>query len=593
MALVSLQNIKIGFTEPLLDDVSMQIEEGEHICLLGRNGCGKTTLMKLIAGEILPDMGQVVRRQGMRTARLTQDIPPNLDMTVSQVVASGREEESHWSDEHLLERILFELKLPAQEPFETLSSGLKRRTLLARALMSEPDLLMLDEPTNHLDIDSIAWLEEFLENYPKAVLLVTHDRQLVRKVAGRIVEIDLGRLLDWNCSYDRFLERKEDVLAAEEQQNRRFDKKLSQEEVWIRQGIKARRTRNEGRVKALKALREERRNRREACGTVKMVLQEGQRSGEQVLVAKGLAYRYTETELINSFSVVINRRDRIGIMGPNGCGKSTLVRLLLGELTPLSGELKMGTGLKIVYYDQLRQQLDDEKTVWENVADGNDHVVINGRSQHVFGYLQRFLFASERFHVPVRSLSGGERGRLLLARLFTQPCNLLILDEPTNDLDIETLELLEEILLEYQGTLLLISHDRAFINNVVTSSLVFEAGLGINEYIGGYDDWLRQRPVEIKKQESAKTPPPKRVKIARKLTNREERDLAALPHEIENLEAEKSTMIEAMSEPGFYRQEPDQILLANNRLQSLEAAIGQAYHRWQELEDKKSAFLEN
>jgi ATP-binding cassette subfamily F protein uup len=590
MALVSLQNIGIGFAEPLLDDISLQIEEGEHICLLGRNGSGKTTLMKLISGELSPDRGLVVRRQGMGTARLTQEIPEQMNRTVWDLVGSAGADYGHMIESHRLERILHELKLTGNDQFDTLSSGLKRRALLARALLAEPDLLMLDEPTNHLDIESIAWLDGYLRDYPKAVLLVTHDRQLVRSVAGRIIEIDLGRLFDWKCSYDLFLQRKEDALAAEEQQNKRFDKKLSQEEVWIRQGIKARRTRNEGRVKALLAMREERRNRRGAVGQVKMILQEGNRSGELVLKARKLGYRYERKALFSGFSTVVNRRDRIGIMGPNGCGKSTLIRLLLGELTPTEGEVELGTGLRIIYYDQQRQQLDDEKTVWENLAGGNDHVLINGRSEHVVGYLQRFLFSPERLHVAVRCLSGGERGRLLLARLFTQPCNLLVLDEPTNDLDIETLELLEEILLDYQGTLLLISHDRAFINNVVTSTLVFEAGNGIAEYVGGYDDWLRQRPVPAKTAEPEKSPPSQRVKVAQKLTNKEERELASLPGEIENLEAEKKSLLDSMSKPDFYRREPDEITRANSQLQSLETAIGQAYHRWQVLEDKRLEF---
>jgi ATP-binding cassette subfamily F protein uup len=513
-----------------------------------------------------------------------------MNRTVWDLVGSAGADYGHMIESHRLERILHELKLTGNDQFDTLSSGLKRRALLARALLAEPDLLMLDEPTNHLDIESIAWLDGYLRDYPKAVLLVTHDRQLVRSVAGRIIEIDLGRLFDWKCSYDLFLQRKEDALAAEEQQNKRFDKKLSQEEVWIRQGIKARRTRNEGRVKALLAMREERRNRRGAVGQVKMILQEGNRSGELVLKARKLGYRYERKALFSGFSTVVNRRDRIGIMGPNGCGKSTLIRLLLGELTPTEGEVELGTGLRIIYYDQQRQQLDDEKTVWENLAGGNDHVLINGRSEHVVGYLQRFLFSPERLHVAVRCLSGGERGRLLLARLFTQPCNLLVLDEPTNDLDIETLELLEEILLDYQGTLLLISHDRAFINNVVTSTLVFEAGNGIAEYVGGYDDWLRQRPVPAKTAEPEKSPPSQRVKVAQKLTNKEERELASLPGEIENLEAEKKSLLDSMSKPDFYRREPDEITRANSQLQSLETAIGQAYHRWQVLEDKRLEF---
>ncbi len=589
MALISLQNIRIGFAHPLLDDISINIESGEHICLLGRNGCGKTTLMKMIAGEIQPDSGLISLRQGARIAYLTQDIPQTIQETVRELLngALGRQETV--LEDYVVERMIRELKLPGEELFSSLSSGQKRRALLARVLLAQPDLLMLDEPTNHLDIESIAWLDGFLHDYPKAVLLVTHDRQLVRRVAGRIIEIDLGRLFDWNCDYETFLIRKEQALTAEDEQNRRFDKKLSQEEAWIRQGIKARRTRNEGRVRALEAMREKRRRRRPAPGQVNMVLQEAGRSGELVLQAERLNYQYGENKLIVDFSTTVMRRDRIGIIGANGCGKSTLIRLLLGEIQPLSGQLTHGSSLSIIYYDQQRQQLDEDKTVWENIAGGNDHIRINGTTQHVVGYLQRFLFSPERMRVPVGVLSGGERGRLLLARLFTQPCNLLVMDEPTNDLDLETLELLEELLLEFKGTLLVISHDRAFLNNVVTSTLVFEGDGRINEYIGGYDDWLRQRPTMPPAMAVEKTPALRRVRQASKLSNREERLLSDLPEQIEALEQKKALLLEAMSQSDFYRKEPGEVLQANSSLQNLQFEIAAAYACWQELEDKRSA----
>ncbi len=590
MALVSLQNIGIGFAEPLFDHVSMQIEEGEHICLLGRNGSGKTTLMRLIHGELAPDRGQVARGQGIKTALLTQEIPQYRNISVRELVGKSLNHSAEWSREHQMEKILYELKLCGESRFESLSSGLKRRVLLAGALLEEPDLLMLDEPTNHLDIESISWLEGFLSAYTKAVLLVTHDRRLVRGIAGRIIEIDLGRIFDWKSDYDTFRKRKEESLAAEEQKNRRFDKKLSQEEEWIRQGIKARRTRNEGRVRALLAMREERRQRRETPGQVNMVLQEGRRSGEMVVHAENLNFAYGREQLITGFSTTIMRRDRIGIIGPNGCGKSTLIRLLLGELNPSAGTVAHGSGIDVIYYDQQRQQLEDEKTVWENVADGNDHVLVNGRPMHVVGYLQRFLFGPERIRIPVSSLSGGERGRLLLARLFTRNCNLLVLDEPTNDLDIETLELLEEMLLDYAGTLVVISHDRDFINNVVTSLLVFEGERGISEYVGGYDDWLRQRPEDQSEYRGEKKPSIRRTKQATKLSNREERDLVSLPGKIEEMEIRKGELLQRLSDVGFYRSDPDRVREVNRQLETLNEEIEHAYMRWQELEEKRLQF---
>ena len=592
MALVSLQNITVGFAEVLLDCVDLSIEEGEKICILGRNGSGKTTLMNILSGVLQPDSGELVRRQGIQISRLPQEIPAGLCGSIRELLSAGMKRAEEWSAEHLLERFLDELKIPGDAPFEIQSSGIKRRALLARALLADPDLLMLDEPTNHLDFESISWLEDFLKNHAKTLLLVTHDRQLVRSVSSRIVEIDLGRLFDWKCDYDTFLKRKDDALNAEAQQNRRFDKRLSEEEIWIRQGIKARRTRNEGRVKALMAMREERRKRRQTPAKASLTLQEGKRSGELVIRARNLSFDFDGKKLIENFSTEINRGDRIGILGPNGCGKSTLVRLLLAELKPARGTVEQGSNLQIIYYDQQRQVLDEHLSVWENVTGGNDYVVINGIKQHVVGYLQRFLFNPERIREPVGSLSGGEKGRLMLARLFTQPCNLLVLDEPTNDLDIETLELLEELLLEFRGTLLLISHDRTFINDVVTSTMVFESS-GIHEYIGGYEDWQRQRPRDGTIGKKIKKTVSKQVREPGKLSNREERILASLPGEIEGLEEERGNVVALMSQPEFYRRDAQDIVNSNNRLKEIEEEIERAYALWQELEDRRQAFCKS
>jgi ABC transport system ATP-binding/permease protein len=481
----------------LLDGISCQIERGERIGLLGRNGAGKSTLLRLLCGEVEPDGGQVILAPGVSVSRLPQEVPRGLHGPVHQVVAGGlppRDDDpaTDWHDEHRVERILSRMELDGRQAFERLSSGMKRRVLLARTLVAEPDLLLLDEPTNHLDIEAIDWLERFLSSWESAFIFVTHDRRFLRRLAERILEIDRGQLFDWSCDYDTFVKRKEAALAAEDKQNALFDKKLAEEEVWIRQGIKARRTRNEGRVRALENMRLQRRQRQESGGKVRLQLQQELRSGNLVVEAKDIAFAYGDQVVFRDFSTTVVRGDKIGIIGPNGAGKTTLLRVLLGQLTPQEGRVRLGTNLQIAYFDQLRAGLDEDRTVQENVGDGSDSVSVGGRTRHVLGYLQDFLFTPERARTPLRFLSGGERNRVLLARLFAKPANIVVLDEPTNDLDTETLELLEELLIEYPGTVLLVSHDREFLNHVVTSSIVFEDGQ-VKEYVGGYDDWVRQR----------------------------------------------------------------------------------------------------
>ncbi len=621
MALINLRNISLAFGGPqLLGDISLRIAKSERICLLGRNGTGKSTLLKVIAGELQPDSGVIDRQQGLRVARLEQDVPRDLSGTIYQATAQGLgsigrlldryhelqqrmaggdtdlqselAEIQHaldschgWAHQQTIEQVLSRLKLPADQPVASLSGGMLRRVLLARALAAEPDILLLDEPTNHLDIESITWLEEFLLRENLTLVFVTHDRALLRRLATRIVEIDRGRLFDFSCDYDTFLERKEDLLHAESQEQARFDRKLAEEEIWIRKGIKARRTRNEGRVRALQKMRDEYRQRRDRIGTARFSLHEAERSGKLVAEVKGLSFAYGDSPVVKNFSTTVMRGDRIGIIGPNGIGKTTLLKLLLGELPPRHGSVRLGTNLQTIYFDQLREQLDPDLTVQQNLAGDQDTVVVGGRARHVIGYLQDFLFTPDRARSPVRILSGGERNRLLLARLFTREANVLVLDEPTNDLDLETLDLLEELLADFQGTLFLVSHDRAFLNRVVTSTMVFEGDGQIAEYVGGYDDWLRQRPqVEAVSRPKSQVKEKPRQERARKLTFKEKRELAELPQRIEALETDVAELHSRMADPDFYRKAGEQVALTTARLETLEKELAATYSRWEELD---------
>ncbi len=630
MPLISLQNISVGFGGPLLlEGVDLQIEPGERVCLVGRNGTGKSTIMRVITGEVRPDRGMVVAQQGLRTTILTQEVPKHISGSVFDVVSeafgeqgklladyhhvSARLAHDHseklmaeledvqhrfeasggWQMQQKVDEILTRLQLPEDAEFMELSGGLKRRVLLAKALAGEPDLLLLDEPTNHLDIEAIAWLEEFLLTFGGTLLFVTHDRALLQKLATRIVDLDRGRLTSWPGSYRAYLELKQAALDSEAVENAKFDKKLAAEEVWIRQGVKARRTRNEGRVRALKDLRRTRSERREKIGTANIQVQEAERTGKLVVEAQGVSFGYADRPIITGLSTTIIRGDKIGIIGSNGSGKTTLLKVLLGDLKPQQGKMKQGTNLEVAYLDQHRAQLDDQKTVQDNVAYGSDHVTINGNRRHVIGYLQDFLFSPARARSPVKVLSGGERNRLLLAKLFTQPSNVLVLDEPTNDLDIETLDLLEELLMDYAGTVLLVSHDRAFINNVVTSTLVFEGEGKVSEYVGGYDDWLRQSrqrtdapPVTARVEERKAAAVPQREK-QRKLSFKEQKELDELPKLIEALDAEQQKIIATMADPAFYRESGNKVASTTSRLANVEKELAEAYKRWDELEALK------
>lgn len=625
MAFVTLRGIKLGFGGPnLLNDLDLQINPGERLCLLGRNGEGKSTLMKMIAGMIKPDEGIIEFQQGTRVAYLTQDVPDDLTGTVYDVVASGLdkvgqllkdyhhislelaenynekimsrlehiqhelEAQSGWQLGQAIDSTLSKLSLPPDKNFSDLSGGLKRRVLLARALVTDPQLLLLDEPTNHLDIEAINWLEEFLKNWKGSLLFVTHDRAFLQKLATRIIELDRGKLSSWPGDYANYLVKKQEALEVEARENALFDKKLAQEEVWIRQGIKARRTRNEGRVRALKTLREERLARRERRGTVNMAISDLERSGKIVIEVNDISYSYGEQNIVSHFTTSIMRGDRIGIIGPNGVGKSTLIQLLLGQLTPDQGTVTQGTKLDVAYFDQYRSELNLQKSVRDNLAEGTDNIEINGKSKHVMSYLSDFLFSPQRANSPVSTLSGGERNRLMLAKLFTQPFNLLVMDEPTNDLDVETLELLEELLMDYRGTLLLVSHDRAFLNNVVTSSLVFEGNGQINDYVGGYDDWLWQRKEGAKTKSNAatETKPKAKTQANRpaKLSYKDQRELDELPKKIEQLESDIEQCHADMADPAFYQKGSDDITKMQNKLEQLQTELGKAYSRWEQLD---------
>ncbi len=603
MALVSLLDVSLSFGgAPLLDRVNLQIDRGERVCLVGRNGAGKSTLMKVIAGETQPDDGQVFRQAGAVFSTLRQEVPHGLTGTVLRVIegeGGSYEEHNDWERHDRVERLIEAMALPADAEFSSLSAGMKRRVLLARGLVEDPQLLLLDEPTNHLDLESIQWLEQFLLKWSGAVLFVTHDRAFLKALATRIVEVDRGQLIGWACDYDTFLVRKQAVLEAEEVQRAQFDKKLAQEEEWIRRGVKAQRSRAQNRINALKAMRAERAARRDRTGTARITAQQADRSGFKVVTCENVSFKYEDRWIVRDLTTRIERGDKIGIVGPNGAGKTTLLRLLLGQLAPTEGKVEQGTRLEVVYFDQLRAQLDETKRVQDAVADGNATITINGRTRHVISYLQDFLFEPERARTPIKALSGGERNRLLLARLFTKPANVLVLDEPTNDLDAETLELLEDLLVEFEGTVLLVSHDRAFLNEVSTSLLVFEGEGRIAEYIGGYDDWQKEKAARAKADEAARNAEAAAVaaaksghrgggtaplKSTRKLSNKERAELEALPAKIETLETEQAQLSEKLGDPVFFKTAGPEVAKATSRLAEIEGELAKAYARWSELE---------
>jgi ABC transport system ATP-binding/permease protein len=597
MPLVALDHIQMAYGHlPLLDDASLQLDARERVCVIGRNGTGKSTLLQIIAGEVQPDAGTVWRQPGIRIARLVQDVPLSTDRTVAEVVAEGFANAGHVDSWHVdlgVDMVISRLGLPADEIVSSLSGGWRRRVLLARALVAQPDVLLLDEPTNHLDIESMTWLESFLVGYPGAVVFVTHDRVFLQQVATRIVELDRGRLTSWPGDYNTFLRRKDESLANESTQNDKFDKRLAQEEAWLRQGVKARRTRDEGRVRALMAMRKERAARRTQVGTVKLETEASDRSGQMVFEADAISKTFGDRPIVREATLRVMRRDRVGLIGPNGSGKTTLLKMLIGELAPDSGEVRQGTNVQVAYYDQQREQLDPDLTVFETVGHGNDTVTVNGRTQHVHGYLRDFLFPPERANSRVKSLSGGERNRLLLARLLTRPANVLVLDEPTNDLDIETLELLEAQLVDWTGTLLLVSHDRAFIDHVVTSTWVLEGDGSVQEFVGGYEDWLRQKPSAqspIASHKSQKTPRASltgNAGIQKKLSFKDRRELDELPGRIEKLEAEQEQLNGLVNSPDFYREPPASIAATLGRLSELKTLLLHAYARWDELDSRR------
>lgn len=633
MALLFLRDISLSFgAAPLLSKIHFQVEPNERVCIVGRNGEGKSTLLKIIEGIQPMDEGTRIVQDGVHIAKLQQEVPHDVQGTVFDVVAQGLgdigevlkayhhaaqalgqeftdeamdrlqqlqqtiESQNGWEMNQRVDTILSKLGLPTDDEFSSLSGGMKRRVLLAQALVQEPDVLLLDEPTNHLDIPSIQWLEGFLKNLRCALIFITHDRAFLQALATRIVEVDRGHLSSWECDYATFLERKQAHLEAEAKANAEFDKKLAQEEVWIRQGIKARRTRNEGRVRALEKLRLEHQARRSQQGTANLQVNLGENSGKKVIEIKDLSFAWPDKTIVKDFSCVIMRGDKVGLIGPNGCGKSTLLKLLLGKQQPNQGSVELGTNLQIAYFDQHRAKLDENLSVAENVMDSSDHVEINGVRKHIIGYLSDFLFAPDRARQPVKSLSGGERNRLLLAQVFAKPSNLLILDEPTNDLDVETLELLEDLLMNYAGTVLIVSHDRAFLNNVVTSSIVFDAPGLVNEYVGGYDDWIRQRPnldqtkpksasqTSMPAETKASQPAAETSKPAKKLSYKDQREYDALPAKIEALESELEALGAQMADADFYQQEDAKVQAVLAELNKKEAELEQAFADWERLE---------
>lgn len=629
MAIITLTNIYHSFgDQPVLDHANMSIEHNERLCIVGRNGAGKSTLMQIIAGKQKPDEGSVVTQKGINITQLIQEVPQDMHGTIYDIVAQGLgnlgqiiadwheiinsgatddasmdkmaklqheiDVNNGWNLEQQIATTLSQLELDGSAEFSGLSGGRKRRVLLAQALVSSPDLLLLDEPTNHMDIESILWLENFLSSYQGSLLFITHDRSFLKNIATSIIDLDRGQISRWNGSYEQYLEGKSQKLAAEQSEQDLFDKKLAQEEVWIRQGIKARRTRNEGRVRALKAMRNERAARRETVKKAQFTTQTSESSGKIVIEAKNISYMWQQHNktIVNDYSIKVLRGEKVGIIGPNGCGKSSLIQLLLGDLAPDQGTVQLGTKLQIAYYDQLRNHLDDSKSVLENLGAGTDRIEINGISKHVIGYLKEFLFSDKQINTPVSTLSGGERNRLMLAKLFTKPFNFLVMDEPTNDLDMDTLELLEELLSEFKGTLILVSHDRAFLDNIVTSSIVFEQPGVVKNYIGGYEDWLWQRD-EAASHEPTKNVPPK-TKVAdkakvktktKKLSYNDQKELNALPKKIETLENKINELQIKMSESSFYQQPKEHIEQAQTQLNQWQTTLNEHYQRWEALED--------
>jgi len=626
MALVTLQDIYLSYGQPpLIDQINLSIERGERVCLIGRNGAGKSTLLNILTGKIIPDDGVVKCTAGVRIAQLEQAVPQDTKGSVFDVIAQGLGSEGKlaqryhrlsselatnpdertmaeleacqaeldrvdgWDINRRVEAIITKMGLDADANIADLSGGYKRRVLLARALVCEPHLLVLDEPTNHLDIEAIQWLEQFLLKWEAALLFISHDRKFMDNLATRFIEIDRGKLTEFDCNYSTYLKRKQEMLNTEDKHNALFDKRLSQEEAWIREGIKARRTRNEGRVRALEAMRVEYAERRKRQGKATLRVQQAEKSGKIVVKAYNVNFGFDgdadKGPLINKFSTLIQRGDKIGLIGGNGVGKTTLIKLLLGELAPQTGKIKTGTNLNIAYFDQYRSALNEEKSVQDNVSGGRDMLNIGGKSRHVISYLRDFLFAPERCRQPVKALSGGERNRLLLAKLFTRPSNVLILDEPTNDLDIDTLDLLEELLINYQGTVILVSHDRAFINNVATSTLAFEGGGTINHYVGGYDDWLRQRTKQLNTANKSQKTQVRARKKSNKLSYKDQRELDGLPDRIDSLETEIADISVQIGQPDFYRGERAEIELIERTLADLQQQLSYCYQRWEILEN--------
>ncbi|OEE62207.1 ABC transporter ATP-binding protein [Enterovibrio norvegicus] len=638
MALINITNAQLAYGDnPLLDHAEFALQPNERVCLVGRNGAGKSTLMKVIHGTVQLDDGSINRQQDLKVSRLEQDPPRDAEGTVVDYVSEGLAEagallkqyhelltlietdssektinrlarvqdqldhSGAWHFENQLTMVLDALKLDGSKKLSELSGGWQRKAALARALVCEPDVLLLDEPTNHLDVATILWLENFLKDFKGAIIFISHDRAFIRSMATRIVDLDRGQLSSWPGDYEKYLDGKEEALRVEADQNAEFDKKLAQEETWIRQGIKARRTRNEGRVRALKQLRRERSERVEVLGNANILVDEAVKSGKIVFEAKDISFKFDGKNLIEDFSFNVMRGDRIALIGPNGCGKSTLLKLMLGNLTSDTGNFHVGTKLEVAYFDQYREKLDPEKTVVDNLAEGKMEVEVGGRKRHVLGYLQDFLFHPRRARTPVKALSGGEKNRLLLARIFLKPCNLLVLDEPTNDLDIETLELLEELLANYQGTLLLVSHDRQFVDNTVTHSWVFEGEGVIHKFVGGYHDAMQQRdnyrqtigadkPQEKqKKQEASQEEAPikqaENNKPGKKLSYKLQRELEALPQLLENLENEISQLQESVNDPAFFQKSTEETQPILQRLSDVEVELETAFERWEELEE--------